>query len=391
VKVLHLTDDLGLLGGVQRYLENLRTILPEQGVECLVWAPEPRPLGDMASRWYGRRSRAEVREMIRRERPDAVHAHNVWMRLSPAPLAAAREAGVPVLVTAHDYGWVCPRKWMITGRGHPCELGFGGRCALSGCRGSREGPAWLPYNALRWFKTAAHRAMARRWVDRFISPSQHLAGWLVRSLRVDDVAHVPNFAVAPRRGTPGPVVNPQNLVFAGRLSREKGVDVLLRAMPQIVAKFPQARLVVAGEGPERASLEDLTTEVGIAGSVQFAGTLSPERLEDLYADAGLVVLPTLWMENCPVSVLEAFANGRAVAASRVGGVPELIDDGRNGILFERADHRDLGSRLAAAMARPDGIVAMGSRAAARWTESYTPDIHCRRLRAVYAALPARAG
>jgi hypothetical protein len=100
LKVLHLTDDLGLLGGVQRYLETLCTILPEYGVECLVWAPEPGPMGDMTSRWYGRRSRAAVRAMIRRERPDVVHAHNVWMRLSPAPLAAAREAGVPATTTA---------------------------------------------------------------------------------------------------------------------------------------------------------------------------------------------------------------------------------------------------------------------------------------------------
>jgi glycosyltransferase involved in cell wall biosynthesis len=92
-----------------------------------------------------------------------------------------------------------------------------------------------------------------------------------------------------------------------------------------------------------------------------------------------------------VSVLEAFANGRAVAASRVGGVPELIEDGHNGILFERGDHRELGSRLLEAMARAEGIAAMGRRAASCWTESFTPEIHCRRLRAVYDALPARGG
>lgn len=391
MKILHLTDDLGLLGGVQRYLEMLQTILPAQGVDSRVWAPQPGPMGDLGSRWYGRGSRAEVQAVIWEERPDVVHAHNLWMRLSPAPLAAAREAGVPVLVTAHDYSWVCPRKWMITGQDRPCELGFGRRCALSGCRGSHEGRAWLPYNALRWLKTAGHRAMARRWVDRFISPSRHLADWLSRSLGVDGVAHVPNFAPAPRRGAPAPVTNPYTLVFAGRLSREKGVDVLLRAMPQIVADRPQARLIVAGDGPERAFLEELAAELEIASSVRFVGTLSPQQLEVVYADAGLAVLPTLWMENCPVSVLEAFANGRAVAASRVGGVPELIEDGRNGILFERADHCDLGSRLLEAMARPDGIAALGRRAAARWAESYTPEIHGQRLRAVYDALPKRAG
>ena len=390
MKVLHVTDDLGLLGGVQRYLDELQNVLRTRGVDSRIWAPKPGPLDGVVSRWFGGRHRAELRELVRCQRPDLVHAHNLWMRLSPAPLEAAKRAGIPVLVTAHDYSWICPRKWMITGRDLPCELGFGSRCALSGCRGSHEGGVWLPYNSLRWLKTALHRAMARRWVDRFISPSRHLAGWLERSLGVRDVTHVPNFAVAPRGGSATPVVNPKTLLFAGRLSREKGLDVLLRAMPEIVAHHPTTRLVVAGDGPERATLERMVDELECGAAVRFAGALAPSDLERLYAGAGLVVLPTLWMENCPVSVLEAFANGRAVAASRVGGVPELVEDGVNGILFERADHRDLAARLTAVMGAPDVIATMGGRAAHRWAESYTPEIHGRRLRAVYDELTARA-
>jgi len=374
---------MALLGGVQRYLATLQTILPAQGVECRMWAPAPGPMRGMASRWYGRRYRRQVRELIGSWRPDVIHAHNLWMRLSPVPLQAAGEVGIPVMMTVHDYAWICPRKWMITEDGRPCDIGFGRRCAVSGCRGSHEGRVWLPFNALRWLKTAWHRTMLTRWVDRFISPSRHLAGWMERSLGVDEVIHIPNFASGPRGGSVQPIKNPKTLAFAGRLSREKGVDVLLRSMPVVISEHPDTRLIIAGDGPQRKYLERLVKVLEIENAVQFVGHLEPKALGQLYGDAGLVVLPTLWMENCPVSVLEAFAHGRAVVATRIGGVPELVDDGRTGALFERGDERKLGSRLRELLSDPDRIKEMGRNAETSWEASFTPEIHGRRLRAAY--------
>jgi glycosyltransferase involved in cell wall biosynthesis len=386
VKVLHITDDLALMGGVQRYLSSVRAILPAQGVECRLWAPLPGPLRGAASRWVGRRYRDRLGELIAEDRPDVVHAHNLWMRLSPLPLQAARAAGVPVVMTVHDYAWICPRKWMITEKDLPCETGFGRRCIASGCRGSREGLRWMPYNALRWLKTAWQRTMLVDAVDRFISPSRHLAGWMERSLGVEGAVHIPNFAPAPKLGGPGPVTSPCTLLFSGRLSREKGVDVLLRAMPVVLERHPLTHLVIAGDGPERGSLERLAAGLGIAPSVRFAGPLEPEELEQQYVAAALVVLPTLWMENCPVSVLEAFAHGRAVVATRIGGVPELVEDGRTGALFERGDERELADRLISLLTDPEHLKAMGCNARAEWEAGFTPELHGRRLRGVYDQL-----
>ena len=360
--------------------------MPGHGVEVETWAPDPGPLNGLASRWYGRRYRARVRELIRGFRPDVVHAHNVWMRLSPVPLAAADEAGVPVVMTVHDYAWVCPRKWMIAADDRPCELGFGRRCLASGCRGSHEGRLWWPYNALRWLKTWWHRTLLAGSVDRFVSPSRHLGRWMERSLGIDEVLHVPNCAGPPAGGVHRPVTHPRTLAFAGRLSREKGVDLLLRAMVEVIARHPEARLHVAGDGAERESLQRLTVGLGLTDAVSFAGALAPAEVGELYAASGLVVLPTIWMENCPVSVLEAFAHGRAVVATRIGGVPELVEDGRTGALFDRGDVRGLGRRLVELLDDPDRVTTMGERARAVWQHSYTPEVHARRLRGVYDSL-----
>jgi len=332
-----------------------------------------------------------VGELIRDWTPDVVHAHNLWMRLSPLPLQAAREAGIPVIMTVHDYNWICPRKWMITEEDLPCETGFGRRCALSGCRGSREGGRWMPYNALRWLKTSFHRGMLIEWVDRFVTPSQHLGRWMENSLGVKGVVHIPNFAEAPRAGNARSVEHPETLVFAGRLSREKGVDVLLRSMPTVVSHHPGARLIIAGDGPQLGDLVEMAAGLGLDEVVQFAGSLKPDALGDLYADAGLVVLPTLWMENCPVSILEAFAHGRAVVATGIGGVPELIDDGETGALFGRGDDRELGDRLVELLSNPDRIATMGINAKTSWSEEFTPAIHGRRLRAAYDATASETG
>lgn len=391
MKVLHLTDDMTLIGGVQRYLSILQTIMSAHGVDSRVWAPVPGPMQGAASRWFGRRYRRQVGTMIRDWRPDVVHAHNVWMRLSPVPLEAAHEAGVPVMMTVHDYNWVCPRKWMITEDDRPCEVGFGRRCAVSGCRGSREGRVWMPYNALRWLKTAAHRTMLTKWVDRFISPSRHLAGWMERSLGVDEVIHIPNFAPGPRGGVVRPVDHPENLVFAGRLSREKGIDVLLRSLPVVASHHPEVRLVIAGDGPERSELERQANESGAGHVVRFAGPLEPDALGSIYADAGLVVLPTLWMENCPVSILEAFAHGRAVVGTRIGGVPELIDDGRTGVLFERDNHRELSAVLDDLLSDRERIERMGRNAETSWNRNFTPELHGNRLRTAYDLLISGTG
>ena len=165
----------------------------------------------------------------------------------------------------------------------------------------------------------------------------------------------------------------------------------MRAMPVVVSEHPDTRLVIAGDGPERRHLENLAGCLELDRVVRFTGALGPKELERLYGDAGLLILPTLWVENCPVSVLEAFAHGRAVVATRIGGVPELVDDGRTGIVFERGDDRELGDRLVELLSDPERIATLGRNAEASWSEEFTPEIHGRRLRAAYDAMVSGTG
>ncbi|NOZ95465.1 MAG: glycosyltransferase family 4 protein [Acidobacteria bacterium] len=389
MRVLHLTDDLSGISGVRSYLENLVEAMEPLGVHCeleTLGSPDHVFHGAI-SRWASRRYYVSMARRLRRlPRPDIVHAHNLWMRLSPTPLLAARKAGIPVVMTVHDYHLVCPRKWMVTSRDEPCATGFDSRCLVSSCRGAREGPAWIPYNDLRWLKVALHRQLLRRWVDLFISPSQHLAGWMRSNLGVQNAVTIPNFTSAPSRtSSPRPPRQP-SVLYAGRLAREKGIDVLLKAMALVLETGSRAVLVVAGDGPQRGHLEASARRRLPPDSFRFTGRVSPEALARLHNEASVVALPTLWMENCPVAVLEAMAHGCPVVATRIGGLPELVDDGVTGFLFDRKDPVDLGSKILRLIQDPGLRQRTGQAAAARHRAQFTPEVHAARLAATYGSL-----
>jgi glycosyltransferase involved in cell wall biosynthesis len=387
MKVLHLTDDLEGLGGIQSYLHRLGEGLAPLGVECVLYAPPGgiRPWRGHLSRWYSPSLARRARELARAEACDLVHAHSVAMRLSPAPLGVLRTAGLPVVMTVHDYGVVCPRRWMIDHHDRPCEVGFGARCLARNCRSSRDGWLWHPYHAARWLKTALHRRLLRREVDVFISPSEDLAGWVRSSLAVTNVECIPNFGPEPEPAPPPPGAG-EGLLFAGRLTSEKGVDVLLRAMAELLRSFPHGNLTIAGEGPERPALEVLADRLGVGSSVRFAGRLEGEALDASYRESVATVLPTLWMENCPVAVLESFGHGRPVVGTRVGGVPELVEEGVTGLLFERGDVAGLASRLGELLADRARLEAMGRHAWRAATTRYSRRRHAERLLDLYRRL-----
>jgi len=392
VRVLHLTDDLAGISGVRGYLLALGGALEPLGVSSELFATK-RPTGpvrDHVTRWAGIGYARELAERLRLDPPDVVHAHNLWMRLSPLPLRAAREAGVPVAMTVHDYHLVCPRKWMITPDGAPCGTGLGSRCLALDCLASRRGWAWRPYNAMRWLKAVLHRRMLLSWVDLLIAPSEHLAGWLRKSLHTDRVVHLANFAREPG-GSPQTSRKPDRLLFAGRLGPEKGVDILLRALVTVAASRPQVSLEIAGDGPQRPWLTGLSVRLGVADRVVWTGPLQPDELGRRYREAGIFVLPTLWMENCPVAVLEAMSYGTPVVATRIGGLPELVEDRVTGALFERADVSGLAAALLELLGEPERTAAMGRAARRSFLDRHSASGHARRLVGLYQGLVTTEG
>lgn len=382
MRVLQLTDDFSHTGGIRSAIRNTTELLRQHGHDVAVFSPD-EDRGAALSRWLSLRHLRRLRRELARQPVDILHAHSVSMRLSPLPLLAAVERGTPVVMTVHDFNYVCPRKWMIDPSGRPCPRGLGAACLVLDCYSGKRGYRYLPYHGLRLLKILLHRSLLRRFVSVFIAPSETLAYWLRRGLGIAprDIVQVANFVPPMGPGTGG--AERSGLLFSGRLSPEKGVDLLLEAFSALHQDFPQVRLVIAGDGPARRSLERLSQRLGVEPWTEFTGMLDPELLARRYATARCVVFPSLWLENCPMGVLEAMSAGATIVASRVGGIPEIVDDDRTGLLFERGDGEQLGLRLRRVLTEPTLADRLGGAARAEAERRFSPRAHWTQLTEVY--------
>ena len=323
-------------------------------------------------------ARRNIRALIGRAPPTIAHAHNVYHHISPSIFGALKAEGVPLVMTAHDLKIACPAYKMLS-RGRVCERCQGGRVHNVLLRRCVKDSAVV--SGLVFLETLVHRSLGlyRDTIDRLIAPSRFyrdkLAEWGWDKSRI---AYIPNcidagqYVPAREEG--------DYVVYAGRLAPEKGLATLVRA-----AALSRQRLVLAGSGPEEPALRKLAVEVD--ADIAFTGHLEKPELKRLIGEAQALVLPSEWYENAPISLLEAYALGRPVIGTRIGGIPELVADGQTGLLVEPGDAAMLAEALTAlAGLSPTMRAAMGATGRDWVAREFSPDNYRDRTMALYEAL-----
>lgn len=316
---------------------------------------------------WSRPAAQEMAERCRSFRPDVVHVHNSFPLMSPSIHWAAQAAGVPVVQTLHNFRLLCPQA-MLLREGRVCEDCVGRlpwRGAVRGCyRGS------VAQSSVLAATLVLHRARGtwQRRVNRFIALTEFSRGKLVEGgLPGDRIRVKPNFADLPAAAD----VPRQGLLFVGRLSEEKGVQTLAAAAAGLTVPVQ-----VIGDGP-------LRTTVDKADGLQAQGAQPLQVVAAAMRTAGALVLPSICYENFPRTLVEAFASGLPVIASRLGAMAELVQDGVTGLLFEPGDASALRERLQWALAHPQELAAMGRRARAVYEANYTAERNHAQLMTIY--------
>ena len=164
------------------------------------------------------------------------------------------------------------------------------------------------------------------------------------------------------------------LLCLGRLSQEKGFDVALDAFAAVLARYPEARLVVAGDGPERGSLEKQAVDLGISQAVEFAGWVAPENVPGLINTATMLLMPSRY-ESLPLAALEAALMARPVVGARVGGLPEIVVHRETGLLIGREDAGELASAIAFLLDQPEEADRLGQAARRRAQHAFSWERH----------------
>lgn len=293
---------------------------------------------------YSPEAKRNFQALCEEFRPDVVHLNNVHRQITLSILDAPylRENEVPVFYTAHDYVTVCPGYLMLDGDGRVCDAcledGRYRHCIENRCvKGSRAKSALA---AMEASFNRAHKSSRR--IDRVIAPSRFMRSKLIEGGWPEDkVVFLQNFAddaILDRAANAGADATDREnpyLLFFGRLSAEKGVDTLLRAFDAALPSLPQnMRLVVVGDGPDAADFKALASSLGCASRIEFAGYQTGGALQAYVEGASLAIASSRWRENMPYSIVEALAAGTPVIGTDIGGIPELVDEGKTGFICE---------------------------------------------------------
>lgn len=277
--------------------------------------------------------------LIQQLRPDVVHFHNI-VGLSVKIVRLARETGARTIVTLHDHWGFCFKNTAMKSEFEQCRDTTACHECQSHVDDGRE--RRIPMRMRRSFF-----AVSASEVDAFVSPSRYLAESYVsagfpatRMHVIWNGIDVERFSRVSRDRSGRKV----RFTFVGHFGRHKGVHTLLRALP-LVSKRAMIHVNLVGDGEERREYERILATNGCGKQVRFWGKVANHNMDRVYSETDVLVLPSIWRENQPVSITEAMASGCAVIASDLGGSRELVVDGVTGFVFEAGNEAELARRL----------------------------------------------
>lgn len=311
-----------------------------------------------------------ISRLIKDTKPDLVHCHNIYHQLTPSIMGAANKLGVPTVLTLHDYKPICPTYNRLR-NGVACSDCLDGdfshvlkhRCA-DGSLG-KSGLLYAEATVQKWMGNYEK-------VNAFIAPCQFMQTSIAHRIP-DERIHLLYNGIDVNEVQPSDE-DDGYVLFLGRLVAEKGAETLLKAHQQSNYAW---KLVVAGVGP---LFDVLKTQYNPSILV---GYLAGDALKAMIRKASVIVVPSEWYENCPMSVLEAMAYGKPVVGSRMGGIPELVEDGVTGLLFEAGNISQLNEALNKLMVSPGLRKKMGEAARLRVEANFTLAKHNDGLMNIY--------
>jgi glycosyltransferase involved in cell wall biosynthesis len=388
MKILYIYNLYKESGGENLWFDSEPNLFKSYGHTVLVYKRDNRDLEQYSVLrkasllWqasWSKRSYNEVREIIRTERPDVAHVYNTIALVTPSVYYSCQQSNVPVVQTLYNYRLVCPGG-LLTRDARVCEECLDHslwRAVRHACyRNSRIQSAVLAWT----LHSHARRGTWSNMVDAYLVPTEFMRDKLSNRLPGAKILVKPNWH------EPDPGVRQQSEGFAlyiGRLSTEKGLRTLLKAW-SVLGSPP---LKIIGDGPLRYEVEN-EVKTRSDGLIQYLGPLAHNRVIEQLKRAAFLVLPSEWYEGFPHVILEAYACGVPIIASRIGTLSDVISDGRTGLLYQPENPDDLAAKVTWLMRHPDDTAKMGLAARADYEAKYTGARNYQLLMEIYTKVIA---
>ncbi len=325
---------------------------------------------------YNKENEKIMEKALDEFKPDVVHLNNFQRQLSASIIKPIKKRNIPIVFTAHDVQAICPAITMMDNDKNPCELCMKGKyinCIKKSCnKGSKLKSA---LGAIEGYYYRNHKIYTDK-IDYIITPSE-----FYRTKFIEDGIS-PNKIQAIHNSIE---MNDYNVktqddgyaLYFGRLSKEKGILNLINAF----AKCNKGNLYIAGEGPEKENIEKIIKENNLEDRVKLLGFLNKEQMTDATRKCKFVVVPSIWYENCPYSVLETLAIGKPIIGSNMGGIPELVIDNENGFIYNTVD--ELTEKMNTLFENKELVNQFSKKSKELAKQNYDREVYYNKLKQIY--------
>lgn len=393
MRILHLNQFGSRKGGAEGYIADVTAALQARGHDVHLVALTPDDAGEpLAATTYAPTpdwpssldaTVSVLNRVLADFRPDVAYLHVVYHPLL-VDWVARRLPGVAYIHAPYP---VCPGSAQyLPKRAQICPHAAGAICLFNAqiekCCWGRD-----PVKHLRLLLRVRRFGQAHRSLQNVLVGSEFMRGLLVRSgVPERMIARLAPVLLDPQPAADSVSPDAGVVLYAGRLTPEKGIRHLIQAL---AARDQDWRLLVAGDGPERAPSQALAAQLGVADRIEFLGWLDPQAMARCYQQSAVVACPSLWPEPFGRVGPEAFVHGRPVVAYATGGIPDWLTDGETGYLIAPGDVTQLSQRLQQLLANPGLCRQMGDQARRTALTQWRTEDHVRRLLEIFGAAVAQ--
>lgn len=401
MKVLLVNKFHYLKGGSEKYYFELGKLLKENGhdvaffsmedkknikTDCKEYFVKPFDLNNGSKLKafdvvYSKENEKKMEEALEDFKPDIVHLNNFQRQLSASIIKPIKKRNIPIVFTAHDLQAICPAIVMLNSQKEICEKCKNGKynnCIKRNCIKSSKLKSLLGAFESRYYRK---NKIYTEKIDKIVTPSEFYKFKLIEDgINIDKIVAIHNFIDINDYKLN--VEDNEYALYFGRLSKEKGIINLIKAF----SKTRKGKLYIAGEGPEKTYIENFIKENRLEERIKLLGFLNKEQVKEYLRKSSFVVIPSIWYENCPYSILETLAIGKPIIGSNIAGIPELVKDNINGLLYKYDNENELEEKITFLFKNKNLRIKFGEEAKKIAEKKYSKENYYRNIIKIYKEL-----
>jgi len=330
---------------------------------------------------YSKDNKKLMEKALDEFKPDIVHLNNFQRQLSASIIKPIKDRNIPIVFTAHDVQAICPAILMMDKERNICEACMGGKyinCIKKKCIKNSSLKSLLGAIEGKYYRN--HKIYTEQ-IDFLVPPSKFYMNKLIQDgIPKNKITYLHNFIDTDSFNVK--CTDEGYALYFGRLSREKGILNLIKAF----ANLKDGTLYIAGEGPEKENVEKIIKENKLEKRVKLLGFLNKEDMKETIRKCKFVVVPSIWYENCPYSVIETLCTGKPVIGADIGGIPELVLNNENGLIYKYDDIDELKEKMQTLFTNDELVNKFSKKAKEIAKEQYAKENYYKKLINIYKKL-----